>query len=79
MRRLAHPAVYTISTKWVIILSNETIIYNFAARMTQDFTLKFFFKRGQGHLSYILLLLLTGVVMWYIEKVIGSQRIDNIS
>ena len=26
MRRLAHPAVYTISTKWVIILSNEIII-----------------------------------------------------
>ena len=26
MRRLAHPAVYTISTKWVIIPSNEIII-----------------------------------------------------
>ena len=26
MWRLAHPAVYTISTEWVIILSNEIII-----------------------------------------------------
>ena len=58
MRRLAHPAVYTISTKWAIILTNESIIDIILLYVWHRISsLKFFFKRGQGRLLYILLLL----------------------
>ena len=58
MRRLAHPAVYTISAKGVIILSNEIIIDIILLHVRHMISsLKSFFKRGQGSLTYNILLL----------------------
>ena len=58
MRRLAHRAVYNISTAGVIVLSNDMIIDIILLRVWHTISfLKIFFKRGQGRLLYILLLL----------------------
>ena len=58
MRRLAHYVVYNISITVVIVLSNEMI---FGISLMQVWrtisSLKLDFKRGQGFLSYIPLLL----------------------
>ena len=58
MRRLAHHAVYNISIIGGIVLSNEMIIDIILMRVWYTISsLKLDFKRGQGRLPYILLLL----------------------
>ena len=58
MQRLAHHAVYNISITGVIILSNEMICEIVLMRVWHMISsLKLDFKRDQGHLPYILLLL----------------------
>ena len=58
MRRLAHYAVYNISIKGIIVLSNEMIIGIILMPVWHTISsLKLDFKRGQGRLPYILLLL----------------------
>ena len=58
MRRLAHYAVYNISITGIIVLSNEmitTIIFMPVWHTISS--LKLDFKRGQGRLPYMFLLL----------------------
>ena len=58
MRRLAHHAVYNIFITGVIVLSNEMIIDITLMRVWHTISyLNLDFKRGQGRLHYILLLL----------------------
>ena len=58
MRRLAHYAVYNISITGIIILSNVMIIDIILMPVLHTISsLKLDFKRGQGRLPYILLLL----------------------
>ena len=58
MRRLAHFAVNNISITEIIVLSNEMITGIILMPVWQTISsLKLDFKRGQGHLPYILLLL----------------------
>ena len=58
MRRLTHHAVYNISITGVIVLSNEMIIEIILMRIWHAISsLNLIFKRGQGRLPYILLLL----------------------
>ena len=58
MRRLAHNAVYNTSITGVIVLSNEMIIDIILMRVWHTISsLKLDFRRGQGKLPYILLLL----------------------
>ena len=56
--RLTHHAVYNISITGVNVLSNEMIIDIICMRVWHTISsLKLIFKRGQGRLPYILLLL----------------------
>ena len=58
MRRLAHHGVYNISITGEIVLSNEMIIDTILMRVWHTISsLKIDFKRGQGRLPYIPLLL----------------------
>ena len=58
MQRLAHHAVYNISNTGVIVLSCEMIIDIILLPVCHTISfLKIVFKRGQGRLPYILLLL----------------------
>ena len=58
MQRLAHYALYNISFTGVIVLSNEMIIDIILMRVWRTLSsLKLAFKRSQGRLPYILLLL----------------------
>ena len=58
MRRLTHHAVYNISITGVTVLSNEMITDITLMRVWHTISsLKLDFKRGQGRLHYILLLL----------------------
>ena len=58
MRRLAHHAVYNIFTTWIIVLSNIMNIDIIFLHIWHTISsIKFVFKRGQGRLPYILLLL----------------------
>ena len=79
MRRLAHYAVYNISITGIIVLSNEMIIGIILMPVWHTISsLKLDFKRGQGRLPYILLLLGNRGCHVIYQKVIKSQRIDNI-
>ena len=80
MRRLAHHVVYNISITGVIVLSNEMIIDIILMRVWHTIlSLKLDFKRGQGCLPDISLLLGNRSCHVINQKVIKSQRIDNIS
>ena len=58
MRRLAHHAVYSLSITGVIVILNEMIIDKILMCVWHTMSsIKLVFKRGQGRLSYILLLL----------------------
>ena len=57
-QHLALHAVYNKSTTGVIVLSNEMIIDIILLLVLHTISsLEFVFKRGQGHLPYILLLI----------------------
>ena len=72
--------MYNINITGVIVLSNEMIIDIILMRAWQAIsTLILSFKRGQGRLPYILLLLGNMSCHVIYQKVITSQRIDNIS
>ena len=76
MQRLAHPAVYNISIAGVIVLSNEIIIDITLMRVWHTISaLKLYFKRGQGRLPYILLLL--GNMSCHVSYQIGNQISKN--
>ena len=58
IRRLTHHAVYNTSIIGVIVLSNEMVVDIILRRVWHTISsLKLIFKRGQGRLPYILLLL----------------------
>ena len=58
IRCLTHHAVYNINITGVIVLSNEMIIGIILMRVWHAISsLNLIFKRGQGRLPYILLLL----------------------
>ena len=80
MRRLAHHAVFNTSIAGVIVLSNEMIIDIILLHVWHTISsLKSDFRRGQGRLPYILLLLGNRSCHVIYQKVIKSQRINNIS
>ena len=79
MGRLAHHAVYNISITGFIELSNEMIIIILLMHVWHTISsLKLDFRRGQGPLPYILLLLGNRSCPVIYKKAIKSQRIDNI-
>ena len=72
--------MYNISITGVIVLSNEMIIDIILMRVWHAISsLNLIFKRGQGRLPYILVLLGNMSCHVIYQKVIKSQRIDNIS
>ena len=80
MRRLAHYVVNNISIIVVIVLSNEMIFDIILMWIWHTISsLKLYFKRGQGCLHYIPLLLGNRSFHVIYQKVTKYQKIDNIS